>query len=76
LYQDAIVLEAEILEIKPRMNSHTKQSYLQAIVDIGYIDTDNYTSSEIMLHNSIEIVFYYQFDNDLDYLNRSLNAYE
>lgn len=31
LYQDAIVLEAEILEIKPRMNSHTKQSYLQCI---------------------------------------------
>lgn len=39
LYQDAIVLEAEIIEIKPRINQLTHQSYLQAIVDIGYLDT-------------------------------------
>lgn len=39
LYQDAIVLEAEIIEIKPRINQVTHQSYLQAIVDIGYLDT-------------------------------------
>lgn len=54
LYQDAIVLEAEILEIKPRMNSHTKQSYLQAIVDIGYIDTDTTHISPIA--NDIQII--------------------
>ena len=39
LYQHAITLEAQIIEIKPRVNMETKQSYLQAIVNIGYIDT-------------------------------------
>lgn len=39
LYQDAITLEAEILEIKPRVNTQTHESFLQAIVDIGYLDT-------------------------------------
>ncbi|MDU3185609.1 MAG: alanine racemase, partial [Staphylococcus epidermidis] len=39
LYQNAIVLEAEIIEIKPRLYQKNNQSYLQAIVDIGYLDT-------------------------------------
>lgn len=39
LFQNAITLEAEILEIKPRL-SDNNQCYLQAIVDIGYVDTD------------------------------------
>ncbi|MBE5673969.1 ornithine racemase SfnaC [Staphylococcus sp. SS35] len=39
LYQDAITIEAEILEIKPRINATTHESFLQAIVDIGYLDT-------------------------------------
>ena len=38
LFQNAILLEAEIIEIKPRYTK-TKESYLQAIVDVGYIDT-------------------------------------
>lgn len=39
LYQNAIVLEAETIEIKPRLYQKNNQSYLQAIVDIGYLDT-------------------------------------
>lgn len=39
LYQDAITLEAEILEIKPRINSNNNEAILQAIVDVGYLDT-------------------------------------
>lgn len=39
LYQNAITLEAEIVEIKPRMNIATGHQYLQAIVDIGNLDT-------------------------------------
>lgn len=38
LFQNAILLEAEIIEIKPRY-TNTEENYLQAIVDIGYIDT-------------------------------------
>ncbi|MGW9856004.1 ornithine racemase [Staphylococcus hominis] len=38
LFQNAILLEAEIIEIKPRYTK-MKESYLQAIVDVGYIDT-------------------------------------
>ena len=37
LFQNAITVEAEILEIKPRL-SDNNQCYLQAIVDIGYVD--------------------------------------
>ncbi|MEB8070081.1 alanine/ornithine racemase family PLP-dependent enzyme [Staphylococcus xylosus] len=39
LYQDAIILEAEIVEIKPRIDISSGQQYLQAIVDIGNLDT-------------------------------------
>ncbi|RIO59585.1 alanine racemase, partial [Mammaliicoccus sciuri] len=39
LYQDAIILEAEIVEIKPRIDISSSQQYLQAIVDIGNLDT-------------------------------------
>jgi predicted amino acid racemase len=35
-----ITLEAEILEIKPRVNTQTHESFIQAIVDIGYLDTN------------------------------------
>lgn len=40
LYQNAIILETEIVEIKPRINVNDGQHYLQAIVDIGNLDTD------------------------------------
>ena len=39
LYQDCITLEAEILEIQPRIYLETGNKYLQAIVDIGQLDT-------------------------------------
>lgn len=39
LFQDAITLEAEIIEIKPRLAKENHQCYLQAILDIGYLDT-------------------------------------
>lgn len=39
LYQDAITLEAEIIEIKPRIDINSQQPFLQAIVNIGYVDT-------------------------------------
>src|SRR5699024_3732046 len=39
LYQNAIILETEIVEIKPRINVSDGQHYLQAIVDIGNLDT-------------------------------------
>ena len=54
LYQDAIVLEAEIIEIKPRLNQGTNQSYLQAIVDIGYLDT--FTDGIQPVANEIKII--------------------
>ena len=38
LYQDAITLEAEILEIKPRVNTQN-MNHSSLIVDIGYLDT-------------------------------------
>ncbi|MGN5883314.1 alanine racemase [Staphylococcus simulans] len=39
LYQNAITLKAEIIEIKPRIDVKRDTSYLQAILDIGHIDT-------------------------------------
>ncbi|MCD9066936.1 alanine/ornithine racemase family PLP-dependent enzyme [Staphylococcus pasteuri] len=54
LYQNTIVLEAEVIEIKPRLNHITNQSYLQAIVDIGYIDTD--TTHITPIANDIHIL--------------------
>lgn len=39
LFQDAITLKAEIIEIKPRIDTNQDTSYLQAILDIGHIDT-------------------------------------
>lgn len=54
LYQDTIVLEAEIMEIKPRINQLSHQSYLQAIVDIGYLDT--YIDGILPLKNDLNII--------------------
>ncbi|PHK50168.1 alanine/ornithine racemase family PLP-dependent enzyme [Staphylococcus edaphicus] len=39
LYQNAVILEAEIVEIKPRMDIASGHQYLQAIVDMGNLDT-------------------------------------
>ncbi|AVP35540.1 alanine racemase [Staphylococcus felis] len=39
LYEDAFLLEGRIIEIKPRLNIETHQSYMQALVDIGQLDT-------------------------------------
>ncbi|MCE5038720.1 alanine racemase [Staphylococcus auricularis] len=40
LYQDAITLETRIIEIKPRIEVNSGRQYLQAIVDIGKLDTE------------------------------------
>ncbi|OEL04065.1 alanine/ornithine racemase family PLP-dependent enzyme [Staphylococcus casei] len=54
LFQDVIILETEIVEIKPRVNITTGQHYLQAIIDIGNLDTD---VSEIKpLHHHIKVL--------------------
>ncbi|PTE67926.1 alanine racemase [Staphylococcus devriesei] len=53
LYQDAITLEAEIIEIKPRVIG-TNQCYLQAILDIGYIDT--YIEKIIPINDNVKII--------------------
>lgn len=53
LYQDAITLEAEIIEIKPRVIG-TNQCYLQAILDIGYIDT--YIEKIIPINDKVKII--------------------
>lgn len=39
LFDDAVTLSGRILEIKPRLNLETRQSYMQALVDIGQLDT-------------------------------------
>ncbi|MDQ7113167.1 alanine racemase [Staphylococcus simulans] len=39
LFQNAITLKAEIIEVKPRIDIQHDRSYLQAILDIGHIDT-------------------------------------
>lgn len=53
LYQDALTLEAEIIEIKPRIIG-TNQCYLQAILDIGYIDT--YIEKIIPINDKVKII--------------------
>ncbi|MCI2948007.1 ornithine racemase [Staphylococcus caledonicus] len=53
LYQDAITLEAEIIEIKPRVIG-TNQCYLQAILDIGYIDI--YIEKIIPINDKVKII--------------------
>ncbi|PNZ11855.1 alanine racemase [Staphylococcus coagulans] len=39
LYDDAILLSGRILEIKPRLDIEKRQAYMQAIVDVGQLDT-------------------------------------
>ncbi|MDU0287402.1 alanine racemase [Staphylococcus pseudintermedius] len=39
LFDNAVTLSGRILEIKPRLNLETRQSYMQALVDIGQLDT-------------------------------------
>lgn len=54
LYQDAIILEAEIVEIKPRMRHQSHHDYLQAILDIGNLDTK---IPEILpLHHDVDVL--------------------
>lgn len=53
LFQNAITLEAEIIEIKPRL-LEGRQCYLQAILDIGYIDT--VINKIIPLNDKVKIV--------------------
>ena len=40
LYEDTIEIVGQILEIKPRLNVSTRQAYMQALVDIGQLDTE------------------------------------
>ncbi|KRG08041.1 alanine/ornithine racemase family PLP-dependent enzyme [Staphylococcus sp. NAM3COL9] len=54
LYQDAIILEAEIVEIKPRIDILTGKQYLQAIVDIGNLDT--FVEDIKPLHHYVKVV--------------------
>jgi len=54
LYQNVITLEAEIVEIKPRMDLTTGRPYLQAIVDIGNLDT--HVEDIVPLHHRIKII--------------------
>ncbi|MDG0844577.1 alanine racemase [Staphylococcus equorum] len=54
LYQDTIILEAEIVEIKPRVNIATGKQYLQAIIDIGNLDT--YVEEIIPMHHQVKII--------------------
>ncbi|WP_436854820.1 alanine/ornithine racemase family PLP-dependent enzyme [Staphylococcus caeli] len=54
LFQNAITLDAEIVEIKPRMGLTTGRPYLQAIVDIGNLDTD--VENIVPLHHHIKII--------------------
>ncbi|WP_251518092.1 MULTISPECIES: alanine racemase [unclassified Staphylococcus] len=54
LYQDAITLEAEIVEIKPRLRHQSHHDYLQAILDIGNLDTK---IPEIQpLHHEVDVL--------------------
>lgn len=50
LYQNAIILDTEIVEIKPRININNGQQYLQAILDIGNLDT-NVDDIKPLYHN-------------------------
>lgn len=54
LFQDAINMEAEIVEIKPRLDIATGKNYLQAILDIGYLDT--YADELVPLNNNIQVL--------------------
>ncbi|MDK9866119.1 MULTISPECIES: alanine/ornithine racemase family PLP-dependent enzyme [Staphylococcus] len=54
LYQDTIILEAEIVEIKPRINYDTGKQYLQAIIDIGSLDTHVETITPV--HHQVKIL--------------------
>lgn len=54
LYQDTIILEAEIVEIKPRMNYDTGKQYLQAIIDIGSLDT--HVEAITPIHHQVKIL--------------------
>ncbi|MDN8823212.1 alanine racemase, partial [Staphylococcus aureus] len=53
LNQDAITLESEILEIKPLVNTQTHESFIQSIVDIGYLDTKVDNISPMVQHIKI-----------------------
>ncbi|MGW9904587.1 putative amino acid racemase [Staphylococcus cohnii] len=54
LYQNVIILETEIVEIKPRINMNDGQHYLQAIVDIGNLDTD--VNDIKPLHHQVKVL--------------------
>ncbi|EKU45842.1 alanine racemase [Staphylococcus massiliensis] len=53
LYQNTITLNAQIIEIKPRINRQ-RQQFLQAILDIGTIDT--WMNHIHPLHHNISII--------------------
>ncbi|MDT3960150.1 alanine racemase [Staphylococcus kloosii] len=54
LFQDAITMEAEIVEIKPRLDISSGKNYLQAILDIGYLDT--YVDEIVPINNNITVL--------------------
>ncbi|AVQ33577.1 alanine racemase [Staphylococcus muscae] len=56
LYDQAVTMTGRILEIKPRLDMRTRQSYLQAVVDIGELDTD--VGDMIPMDDQLSIVGY------------------
>lgn len=54
LFQNAITMEAEIVEIKPRLDIASGRNYLQAILDIGYLDT--YVDELVPLNSNVTVL--------------------
>ncbi|KIX89910.1 alanine racemase [Staphylococcus microti] len=79
LYDNAVTITGRIIEIKPRLDLRTHQSYLQAIVDIGQLDTAaddiipfdeqlsivGYTSDVLLLN--LGLADYYQVGDDVTF---------
>ncbi|MCS4485950.1 alanine racemase [Staphylococcus americanisciuri] len=70
LYSDAITITGRILEIKPCLDLGTHQSYLQAIVDVGQLDTA--VNDMMPLDEQLSIVGY---TSDVLLLNLGLADY-
>ncbi|QLK86567.1 alanine racemase [Staphylococcus sp. 17KM0847] len=79
LYDDVVMITGEIIEIKPRLDLRTHQSYLQAVVNIGQLDTAveditpydtqlrivGYTSDVLLIH--LGQADYYQIGDVIEF---------
>lgn len=79
LYDNAVTITGRIIEIKPRLDMRTRQSYLQALVDIGQLDTAvddimpfdehlsivGYTSDVLLLN--LGVADYYQVGDNVTF---------